>query len=121
MLTRTACCLASLLLQYGDAAFKRMLSSVVDTDCWEEARESAAEQRKGLTKQQAVAEGVMQSLSAAVGRLQLDLLRTQQQEQGWGQQTQAQKVSRDCRQDRQGAQLEAETSAAVTAFCGIAH
>jgi hypothetical protein len=92
MLTPTACCLASLLLQYGDAAFKRMLSSVVDTDCWEEAREAAAEQRKGLTKQQAVAEGVMQSLSATVRGLRLDLQQTQQQEQTWEQQAQAQKV-----------------------------
>lgn len=74
-----------------------MLSSVVDTDCWEAAREAAAEQRKGLTKQQAVAEGVMQSLSAAVERLRLDLQHTQQQEQGWEQQTQAQKVRASCR------------------------
>ena len=79
-------------LQYGDAAFKRMLSSVVDTDCWEAAREAAAEQRKGLAKQQDRAEGVMQSLTAAVQRLQLDLQQTAQQEQGWEEQVQTQKV-----------------------------
>lgn len=69
-----------------------MLSSVVDTDCWEAAREAAAEQRKGLAKQQDRAEGVMQSLAAAVQRLQLDLQQTAQQEQGWDEQVQTQKV-----------------------------
>lgn len=80
-----------------------MLSSVVDTDCWEKAREAAAEQRKGLVKQQDMAEGVMQSLSAAVQRLQLDLQHTAQQEQTWEQQLATQEVSmhmggagRDC-------------------------
>lgn len=79
-------------LQYGDAAFKKMLSSVVDTDCWESAREAAAAQGKTMAKQQAMAEGIIQSLQTALQRLQLELQQTQQQERTWQQQQEAQKV-----------------------------
>jgi hypothetical protein len=79
-------------VQYGDAAFKKMLSSVVDTDCWESAREAAAGQGKALTKQQTISQGVMQSLETSVQRLQLELQQTAQHEQAWEEQQQQNQV-----------------------------
>lgn len=69
-----------------------MLGSVVDTECWEAAREAAASQGKNLSKQAATAEGVVSTLESALQRLQLDLVHKQQQERDWQQQQQAEKV-----------------------------
>jgi septal ring factor EnvC (AmiA/AmiB activator) len=79
-------------VQYGDAAFKRMLGSVVDIECWEGAREAAASQGKALSKQAATAEGVISALEAALQRLQVDLSHKQQQERDWEQRQEAEKV-----------------------------
>lgn len=55
--------------QSGDAGFKRMLSTVVDTDCWEGARQAAGGHISTLGRQQDAAEGVAASLAASMQRL----------------------------------------------------
>lgn len=69
-----------------------MLGSVVDTECWEGAREAAAGQGKTLSKQAATTEGVVSTLESALQRLQLDLVHKQQQERDLKEQQQAEKV-----------------------------
>lgn len=72
-----------LLLQYGDSAFKKMLSSVVDTECWEGACEAAAAQGKDLTSQLASANAVLGTLRGLQEQGVVELQDTQQQEEGW--------------------------------------
>jgi hypothetical protein len=83
------------LLQYGDSAFKKMLSSVVDTECWEDAREAAAAQGKQLMGQLASSNAVLGTLRGLQERGAVELLKAQRQEEGWAREH-AQKMVGGC-------------------------
>lgn len=79
-------------LQSGDADFKRLLSSVVDTDCWEVAKKAAAERVSNIDRQLNSTEGVLRSLGGSVARLEGDLAAQLHEEADWQQQQQTQQV-----------------------------
>jgi hypothetical protein len=69
--------------QSGDAGFKRMLSTVVDTDCWEGARQAAGGHISTLGRQQDAAEGVAASLAASMQRLRGEVEGQQREATAW--------------------------------------
>jgi hypothetical protein len=72
-----------------------MLSSVVDTECWEGAREAAAAQGKHLATQLASANAVLGTLKSLQEQGAVELQKTQQQEEDW-RQAQGQKLVGGC-------------------------
>lgn len=73
-----------------------MLSSVVDTECWEAARAAAAARSSALSRQQDSSEALRASLSSRVARLQGDLQQQQQAATQWQQQAEAAQVGPPC-------------------------
>jgi hypothetical protein len=89
------CCLlvtSSFEVQSGDAAFKDLLSSVVDTDCWQQAKDAAVKTISSLQAQLRTKEDRAQQYSADLATAQQRLQELLQQQQEWEQGRQQQQV-----------------------------
>jgi hypothetical protein len=83
------------LPQSGDAAFKDLLSSVVDTDCWQQAKDAASKTISSLQSQLRTKQDRAQQNSADLATAQQRLAELQKQQQSWEQGRQQEQVSAD--------------------------
>lgn len=81
-----------LCMQSNDASFKGLLSSVVDTSCWEEAKQMAQNHKSKLEVQLAELGILAQQCQKSIERAAADLAWQQQQQQAWEQQQQQRRV-----------------------------
>jgi hypothetical protein len=79
-------------LQSGDAAFKDLLSSVVDTDVWQQAKEAAGKTISTLQAQLRTKEDRAQQFASDLATAQQRLQELQRQQAVWAQENQQQQV-----------------------------
>lgn len=83
-------------MQSCDADFKGLLSAVVDTTCWDEAKQIAQNNKSRLESQLVELSILAQQCQQNIGQVEADLERQQQQQQQWEEEHQQNQVGVVC-------------------------